>query len=249
VRIAAQADRRFSGFTCYAALAPHRASNIEDVSYQILLGEKKYFVSTDGGGERQQWFALIREPAGGVDPEPTAEDPTPKLTRLRKEFSDTMGDADGNVWDPFALELINASSEDDIKRRDLYDGAPLLATLDPQRLVSPWAKGPVALCGDAAHPMMPNLGQGGCQSTEDGYRLVEELAAVGHTREVPGALSKYSRVRVIRTAIVQGFAQLGSDLLVDFDLMMTIPLLGPFFLTMTQLSMPWVLRFLYTPEF
>merc|ERR1719217_856190 len=89
VKIAAQADRRYSGFTCYAALSPHRASNIEDVSYQILLGEKKYFVSTDGGGERQQWFALIREPA--------ADDPTPKLTRLRKEFSDTAGDADGNV--------------------------------------------------------------------------------------------------------------------------------------------------------
>jgi zeaxanthin epoxidase len=84
VRIAARADRRFSGFTCYAALAPHRASNIEDVSYQILLGEKKYFVSTDGGGERQQWFALIRESAGGVDPEPTEEDPHPKLTRLRQ---------------------------------------------------------------------------------------------------------------------------------------------------------------------
>jgi zeaxanthin epoxidase len=58
------------------------------VSYQILLGEKKYFVSTDGGGERQQWFALIREPAGGVDLEPTSEDPHPKLTRLRTEFSD-----------------------------------------------------------------------------------------------------------------------------------------------------------------
>ena len=70
-----------------------------------------------------------------------------------------------------------------------------------------------------------------------------------NTKEVPGALSKYSRVRVIRTAIVQGFAQLGSDLLVDFDLMMTIPFIGPFFLTMTQLSMPWILRFLYTPEF
>jgi len=249
VKIAAKANRRYSGFTCYAALAPHRASNIEEVSYQILLGEKKYFVSTDGGGERQQWFALIREPAGGVDPEPTEEDPHPKLTRLRKEFSDTVGDADGNVWDPFALELINASAEEDIKRRDLYDGAPLLATLDPQRLLSPWAKGPVALCGDAAHPMMPNLGQGGCQATEDGYRLAQELAAVRHTKEVPGALSKYSRIRVIRTAIVQGFAQLGSDLLVDFDLMMTIPLLGPFFLTMTQLSMPWILRFLYTPEF
>ncbi|EOD37791.1 hypothetical protein EMIHUDRAFT_440259 [Emiliania huxleyi CCMP1516] len=249
VRIAAQADRRFSGFTCYAALAPHRASNIEDVSYQILLGEKKYFVSTDGGGERQQWFALIREPAGGVDPEPTDEDPTPKLTRLRQEFSCSSGDADGNVWDPFALELIEASAESDIKRRDLYDGAPLLATWDPRRWWSPWAKGPVALCGDAAHPMMPNLGQGGCQSTEDGYRLGAELATVSHTREVPSALARYSRVRVVRTAIVQGFAQLGSDLLVDFDLMMTIPLLGPFFLAATQLSMPWILRFLYTPEF
>ena len=250
VKIAESADRRFSGFTCYAALAPHRASNIENVSYQILLGEKKYFVSTDGGGERQQWFALIREPAGGVDPEPTPEDPHPKLTRLRKEFACTGdGDDDGNVWDPFALELINASTEDLIKRRDLYDGAPLLTTLDPQRLLSPWAKGPVALCGDAAHPMMPNLGQGGCQSTEDGYRLIEELSKVQHTKDVPGALGGYSRVRVIRTAIIQGFAQLGSDLLVDFDLMMTIPLLGPFFLTMTQLSMPFILRYLYTPSF
>mmetsp|Transcript_91541 Transcript_91541/g.168127 ORF Transcript_91541/g.168127 Transcript_91541/m.168127 type:complete len:664 (+) Transcript_91541:90-2081(+) len=249
VRIAAKADRRYSGFTCYAALAPHRASNIEEVSYQILLGEKKYFVSTDGGGERQQWFALIREPAGGVDPEPTPEDPTPKLTRLRKEFSSTDGDADGNKWDPFALELIDASTEEDIKRRDLYDGAPLLANLDMQRWWSPWAKGPVAICGDAAHPMMPNLGQGGCQSVEDGYRLGEELGDVKHTSKIPSALGQYSRKRVIRTSIVQGFAQLGSDLLVDFDLMMTIPLIGPFFLTMTQLSMPWILRFLYTPEF
>ena len=120
--------------------------------------------------------------------------------------------------------------------------------------------------------MMPNLGQGGCQASEDGYRLAEELATATHTNEVrchmrkvgiardrrphtppraqvAGALSKYSRIRVLRTAIVQGFAQLGSDLLVDFDLMMTIPLIGPFFLTATQLSMPWVLRFLYTPEF
>ena len=59
---------------------------------------------------------------------------------------------------------------------------------------------------------------------------------MSHTREVGGALGAYSRKRVIRTSIVQGFAQLGSDLLVDFDLMMTIPLLGPFFLTMTQLD-------------
>ena len=46
----------------------------------------------------------------------------------------------------------------------------------------------MALCGDAAHPMMPNLGQGGCQSTEDGYRLGQELSQVQHTSEVSPAL-------------------------------------------------------------
>jgi zeaxanthin epoxidase len=193
----------------------------------------------------------VREPAGGVDDEPTEAEPHPKLARLRREFADALpGDARGNVWDGFAMELVGATPEADIKRRDLYDGAPLgVASWDPRSWWSPWSGGHVALCGDAAHPMMPNLGQGGCQSTEDGYRLAEELAKVTDTSQVSAALASYSRRRVVRTSIVQGFAQLGSDLLVDFDLMMTIPLVGPFFLRMTQLSMPWILRFLYTPEF
>ena len=37
ITVAEQADRRYSGFTCYAALSPHRASNIEDVSYQVRV--------------------------------------------------------------------------------------------------------------------------------------------------------------------------------------------------------------------
>jgi zeaxanthin epoxidase len=248
IAVAAKARRRYSGFTCYAALASHRASNIEEVSYQILLGKDKYFVSTDAGGERQQWFALIRTPPGGQDAEPTDSAPTPKLERLRAEFTDQPGgDANGDVWDGFALELINATEEADVKRRDLYDGAPLLRA--PGRWLSPWSDGPVAIAGDAAHPMMPNLGQGGCQSCEDGFRLVEELSTVTHSEQIDGALARYSRIRVVRTAIIQGLAQLGSDLLIDFDKMMNIPLLGPFFLFMTQVSMPWVLRYLYTPDF
>lgn len=242
VLMAEGANRRYSGFTCYAALAEHKASNIEEVSYQILLGKDKYFVSTDGGGERQQWFALIREPAGGVDPEPTEDNPNPKLTRLLNEFNNMEpGDKNGDVWDDFAHELLKASPEESIKRRDLYDGAPLIN--------KGWTRGQVAICGDAAHPMMPNLGQGGCQATEDGYRLAEELATVKHTKDIEGALNTYYLKRIPRTTIIQIIAQLGSDLLVDFDLMMTIPLVGPFFLAMTQLSMPFVLRFLYTPEF
>ena len=143
VLMAKGANRRYSGYTCYAALTEHKASNIEDVSYQILLGKDKYFVSTDGGGERQQWFALIREDAGGVDPKPSEEDPNPKLTRLLNEFNHVApGDANGDVWDDFAYELISSTPEKDIKRRDLYDGAPLVA--------KGWTKGQVAICGDAA---------------------------------------------------------------------------------------------------
>lgn len=242
VLMAQGANRRYSGFTCYAALAEHKASNIEEVSYQILLGKDKYFVSTDGGGERQQWFALIREPAGGVDEEPTEDNPTPKLTRLLNEFNnEAPGDKNGDVWDDFAHELLKASPEESIKRRDLYDGQPLIT--------KGWAKGQVAICGDAAHPMMPNLGQGGCQATEDGYRLAEELSKVKHTKDIESSLQTYYMKRIPRTTIIQVIAQLGSDLLVDFDKMMTIPLVGPFFLTMTQLTMPFILRFLYTPEF
>jgi zeaxanthin epoxidase len=242
VLMANNANRRYSGFTCYAALTEHRASNIEEVSYQILLGKDKYFVSTDGGGERQQWFALIREPAGGVDPEPTADCPNPKLDRLLYEFNNVApGDRNGDVWDEFAHELLRSTPEKDIKRRDLYDGTPLLT--------KGWTRGHVAICGDAAHPMMPNLGQGGCQATEDGYRLAEELSSVKHTKEIEGALKTYYNKRILRTTAIQIMAQLGSDLLIDFDKMMTIPLVGPFFLFMTQFSMPFILRFLYTPEF
>ena len=96
---------------------------------------------------------------------------------------------------------------------------------------------------------MPNLGQGGCQAIEDGYRLAEELATVHHTLEIESALESYWKKRIGRTTIIQILAQLGSDLLVDFDKMMTIPLVGPFFLFMTQVSMPFILRFLYTSQF
>lgn len=97
--------------------------------------------------------------------------------------------------------------------------------------------------------MLPNLGQGGCQATEDGFRFAEELAFVRDTSQIPSALQTYYRKRILRTTAIQVFAQLGADLLVDFDKMMTIPLVGPFFLYMTQFSMPWILRFLYTAEF
>ena len=48
----------------------------------------------------------------------------------------------------------------------LYDREPLPA----------WTKGRLTLLGDAAHPMLPHLGQGANQSIEDGMALATILA-------------------------------------------------------------------------
>ena len=48
----------------------------------------------------------------------------------------------------------------------VYDRAPTPA---------PWGVGPVTLLGDAAHPMQPTLGQGGCMAIEDALELANLL--------------------------------------------------------------------------
>ena len=69
-----------------------------------------------------------------------------------------------------------------------------------------WTRGRLTLLGDAAHAMLPHLGQGANQSIEDGMALATILA--GATREtVPGALLAYERLRRERAASVQSGAR------------------------------------------
>ena len=68
-----------------------------------------------------------------------------------------------------------------VEQRDLYDRWP--------EFRRSWAAGSVVLVGDAVHPMMPNLGQGGCQAIEDAYVLTEVLKGVNDTAAVPEALT------------------------------------------------------------
>jgi len=69
-----------------------------------------------------------------------------------------------------------------------------------------WTRGRLTLLGDAAHAMLPHLGQGANQSIEDGMALATILASV--TREtIPGALLAYERLRRERAAKVQSGAR------------------------------------------
>jgi salicylate hydroxylase len=74
----------------------------------------------------------------------------------------------------------------------LYDREPL----------AEWTSGRLALLGDAAHPMLPHLGQGANQSIEDAFALAAVLKDAA-AADVPGALRRYAQVRRRRTDVVQ----------------------------------------------
>jgi 2-polyprenyl-6-methoxyphenol hydroxylase-like FAD-dependent oxidoreductase len=71
-----------------------------------------------------------------------------------------------------------------------------------------WARGRVALLGDAAHPMLQYLAQGACQAIEDGAVLAEQLTAAGSAgQSFSEGLSRYTAIRAPRAMRVQRAAR------------------------------------------
>jgi salicylate hydroxylase len=63
-----------------------------------------------------------------------------------------------------------------------------------------WTRGRISVLGDAAHPMLPYLGQGACQAIEDGCVLAAALCA--RADDPVGALALYERARRPRASQV-----------------------------------------------
>jgi salicylate hydroxylase len=74
----------------------------------------------------------------------------------------------------------------------LYDRDPIPA----------WTRGRVSLLGDAAHPMLPYLGQGACQAIEDGAVLAAALSSPEAAADPVAALGRYERTRRPRASRV-----------------------------------------------
>lgn len=93
-------------------------------------------------------------------------------------------------WDP-AVETIVAQA-----------GATFTWALYDREPLARWTRGRLTLLGDAAHPMLPHVGQGANQAIEDGVTLA---AILSHTDRIsaPRGLQVYEELRRERCAQVQ----------------------------------------------
>ena len=169
----------FSGSVAYRGLVAHAAiAPWPTAAWQMWLGKAKHFLAFPvRAGELVNYVGFV--PANAEMKESWSAPGDPAV--LRREF---MG------WDPRIERLLGEVRT--TFRWALYDREPLPT----------WTRGRLTLLGDAAHPMLPHLGQGANQAIEDGMALATILARADRAR-APAALLAYERLRRERVAAVQ----------------------------------------------
>ena len=169
----------FHGSVAYRGVLPHALiPHWPTDSWLMWLGKGKHFLAFPvRAGELINYVGFV--PADQEMKESWSAPGDPDV--LRREFEG---------WDTCIGRLLAQVQK--TFRWALYDREPLPT----------WTKGRLSLLGDAAHPMLPHLGQGANQSIEDGMALATILGDTDRTA-VSAALFAYERLRRERVAAVQ----------------------------------------------
>jgi salicylate hydroxylase len=169
----------FSGSVAYRGLVPHeRIPHWPTERWQMWLGKGRHFLAFPvRAGKLINYVGFVPSEEEMKESWTAPGDPDV----LRQAFAD---------WDPRIHELLNEVQL--TFRWALYDREPLPV----------WTRQRLTLLGDAAHPMLPHLGQGANQSIEDGMALATILARADRAT-APQALVAYERLRRERVAQVQ----------------------------------------------
>ena len=176
---------RDSGYTAWRGLA-RRTPEIDRfvdagvVSETWGRGTRFGIVPVDG--DRIYWFAVA------------PVDPIRESTAERAYLLETFAE-----WHHPIRALIEQTPAELILESRIVDRLPI-----PR-----WHSGNLILLGDAAHPMTPNLGQGGCQAIEDAVVLAHLFQACQKSRlaavDVGDRYEQHRRARVY-DVVAQSFA-------------------------------------------
>lgn len=146
-----------------------------NTSTLFTSAEGKNFLTIDLGEGYTFWGASMLCDEDLINQEAT----TPK-TRVLQQFAG---------WAEPVSAIVEATPEPEIIERPIYDRPPLQS----------WSSGRVMLLGDAAHPVVPSLGQGANTAFEDACELAEYLA---NAPSIEAAFKAFETSRIPRTAAI-----------------------------------------------
>ncbi|MGK5631780.1 FAD-dependent monooxygenase [Streptomyces sp. URMC 123] len=161
----------YSGSTVLRAITEHPVALRTD--FELTWGKGAEFGHIAFADGRAEWHAVLNSPPGVRHAD--------ALAALRRRFGD---------WHDPIPALLDATRPEAVLHHDIHE------------LVTPlpaFTAGRVALLGDAAHAMTPNLGQGACQALEDAAGLAAALAG---EPTVESALTRYDAERRPRSQSV-----------------------------------------------
>lgn len=171
---------RFTGHTAWRALVPAESAPLEAraPAVNLWLGRDAHVVHYPvKGGRLVNVVAIVGDTFSGAGW---------NAPGARHEILDRFGTG---RWPEPVLALLAAPPR--WQKWALHERPPL----------THWGEGAVTLLGDAAHPMLPYLAQGGAMAIEDAAVLGRALAVT--PQDVAGAMWRYERSRRRRTARAQ----------------------------------------------
>jgi salicylate hydroxylase len=166
---------RFTGSVCWRGLVPLGGfpAGLISTDLTIYMGPRRHLIHyMVRGGELINFVAHVE-----------SDKWTGETWTQESDRSEVMETFSG--WHPPLLHLLGSAER--YYKWALYDRDPL----------DRWSKGRATLLGDAAHAMLPHIGQGACMAIEDGYTLAAMLAQM--PGNLPQALRHYEQLRLPRT--------------------------------------------------
>jgi 2-polyprenyl-6-methoxyphenol hydroxylase-like FAD-dependent oxidoreductase len=146
-------------------------------TFATYWGPGSRFAYHHVGGGRLYWFAV--EDGEGD------QTPADRIQVVRERLKS---------WPEPVPSIVGSTDDAEIAVMDIVDAKP----------VKRWGTGPATLLGDAAHPILPNLGQGTSQALEDAVVLARSLSSGA---DVVAAVRSYEDQRAPRTAGLVKFSR------------------------------------------